>query len=273
MIKFRGQTATFCLDTDAVLLLSGNQRIDLPGRQYELLKYLVEHPGKLVTWQELRDDVWNGANVNDEAISRVLYLLRKKLGYDHPSIIETKRGYGVRFIGEVEPNGDQPPPSHQPRHETTGGVLAGRLSMSRIHLSFSEGCPRLNWEWGGWEGMPPHLIALIVAATVIENDTLPQLHRPSRAKFTFSSPSGLTQAEANISFTSDHLMFEVEKTYGGQDGFVLANPTKEVLRLLWKADVRSELAYERIAATDVGEIGNGRGATYRNYVEMRVPLL
>lgn len=157
--------------------------------------------------------------------------------------------------------------------EITGDMIAGRLSTSRIHLCFSVGRPRLNWEWAEWDDMSLHQIALLVAATVLENEAIPQLRRPSGAKFTLSSPGGLTRAEANISFTSDHLMFEVEKLRGGEEGFLLEGPTKEALRLLWKADVRSELVYEQIVATDVGEIGDGRGTAYRNYVDMRIPFL
>jgi len=102
MIIFRGRNARFCLDFETALLRQGEKRIDLPGRQYELLKYLTERPEKLVSWDQLRKDVWRGDNVNDEAISRTLYKLRQALGEEHPTIIETKRRYGVRFIGVIE---------------------------------------------------------------------------------------------------------------------------------------------------------------------------
>jgi DNA-binding winged helix-turn-helix (wHTH) protein len=104
MIHFHWRGASFWVDTDACLLWQDKTRIDLPRRQYELLLYLVRHPGRIASWAELRKAVWQDVNVNDDAISRTVYSLRQALGSRRPSCIETKRGYGLRFVAQLEPS-------------------------------------------------------------------------------------------------------------------------------------------------------------------------
>jgi len=70
----------------------------------DLLVYLAERHGQVVERDAIIKDVWRGAVISDEAISRSIYLIRRALsdGDTHrEAIIETipKRGY--RLIGEV----------------------------------------------------------------------------------------------------------------------------------------------------------------------------
>jgi two-component system alkaline phosphatase synthesis response regulator PhoP len=74
------------------------QPIDLTYMEYELLKFLVSHPGKVFTRETLLSRVWGyeyygGARTVDVHIRR----LRAKLGEEHAGLIQTVRSVGYRF--------------------------------------------------------------------------------------------------------------------------------------------------------------------------------
>lgn len=72
--------------------------IDLTYMEYELLKFLAQHPGKVFTRETLLSRVWGyeyygGARTVDVHIRR----LRAKLGEEHANLISTVRSVGYRF--------------------------------------------------------------------------------------------------------------------------------------------------------------------------------
>jgi DNA-binding response OmpR family regulator len=76
----------------------GGRPLDLTYMEYELLKFLATHPGKVFTRETLLARVWGyeyygGARTVDVHIRR----LRAKLGDDHASLISTVRSVGYRF--------------------------------------------------------------------------------------------------------------------------------------------------------------------------------
>jgi DNA-binding response OmpR family regulator len=77
--------------------LSGRP-LDLTYMEYELLKFLATHPGKVFTRETLLSRVWGyeyygGARTVDVHIRR----LRAKLGEEHAALISTVRSVGYRF--------------------------------------------------------------------------------------------------------------------------------------------------------------------------------
>ena len=74
------------------------ERVPLTGREFELLEYLMRHPGQTITRTMLAQDVWNESeratpldNVIDVHIGR----LRKKIGRcGGGRLIHTLRGVG-----------------------------------------------------------------------------------------------------------------------------------------------------------------------------------
>ena len=93
------------LDCQLGTLISGQSRQRLPPKLIALLQQLAQSPGQLVTREHLLATVWDGAVVNEEAVSRAIAELRQALGDEarQPIYIETipKRGY--RLIQPVEP--------------------------------------------------------------------------------------------------------------------------------------------------------------------------
>jgi DNA-binding response OmpR family regulator len=72
--------------------------LDLTYMEYELLKFLAQHPGKVFTREMLLSRVWGyeyygGARTVDVHIRR----LRAKLGEEHANLIQTVRSVGYRF--------------------------------------------------------------------------------------------------------------------------------------------------------------------------------
>ena len=76
----------------------GGKPLDLTYMEYELLKFLSTHPGKVFTRETLLSRVWGyeyygGARTVDVHIRR----LRAKLGEEHANLIQTVRSVGYRF--------------------------------------------------------------------------------------------------------------------------------------------------------------------------------
>ncbi|GAB2610998.1 winged helix-turn-helix transcriptional regulator [Pseudactinotalea suaedae] len=72
--------------------------LDLTYKEFELLKYLSQHPGRVFTRAQLLQDVWGydyfgGTRTVDVHVRR----LRAKLGPEHDSMIGTVRNVGYRF--------------------------------------------------------------------------------------------------------------------------------------------------------------------------------
>jgi DNA-binding response OmpR family regulator len=77
---------------------AGGRPLDLTFMEYELLKFLATHPGKVFTRETLLSRVWGyeyygGARTVDVHIRR----LRAKLGEEHANLISTVRSVGYRF--------------------------------------------------------------------------------------------------------------------------------------------------------------------------------
>ena len=76
--------------------------LDLTYKEFELLKYLAQHPGRVFTRSQLLQEVWGydyfgGTRTVDVHVRR----LRAKLGTDYEVLIGTVRNVGYRFIPEV----------------------------------------------------------------------------------------------------------------------------------------------------------------------------
>ena len=73
--------------------------LDLTFKEFELLKFLVQHPGRVFTRAQLLQEVWGydyygGTRTVDVHVRR----LRAKLGPEHEALIGTVRNVGYRFV-------------------------------------------------------------------------------------------------------------------------------------------------------------------------------
>ena len=88
----------FRLDGEQERLWRGDQLLVLRRKPFAILRYLAQHPKKLVTHEELLAQVWRGAVVSDSAMRSHLHELRQVLG---DGVIETVIGRGYRFVAEL----------------------------------------------------------------------------------------------------------------------------------------------------------------------------
>ncbi|NNM46926.1 response regulator transcription factor [Knoellia koreensis] len=77
--------------------------LDLTYKEFELLKYLAQHPGRVFSRAQLLQEVWGydyygGTRTVDVHVRR----LRAKLGTDHEVLIGTVRNVGYRFVPAEE---------------------------------------------------------------------------------------------------------------------------------------------------------------------------
>jgi len=75
--------------------------LELTLTEFELLRYLVRHPKKAFTRQQLLETIWKDhMMVTERTVDAHIKNLREKLG-DFAEHIQTVRGVGYRFIKEV----------------------------------------------------------------------------------------------------------------------------------------------------------------------------
>lgn len=89
------------IDLDAHDARLAGAPLDLSGKEFDLLAYLAERPGRMINKRELLAAVWRqpygGA---DKTVDVHLSWLRKKLGETAaaPRYIHTRRGIGVKLV-------------------------------------------------------------------------------------------------------------------------------------------------------------------------------
>jgi DNA-binding response OmpR family regulator len=94
----------FILDIQRRELLRSNQVIPLTLREFELLRFLVKHPGQSFNRQDLLDQVWSDSfDGYEHTVNSHINRLRMKIEIDprNPRHIKTVWGIGYRFDAEV----------------------------------------------------------------------------------------------------------------------------------------------------------------------------
>jgi serine/threonine-protein kinase len=75
----------FRLDTDPDRLWRGSEEVALRAKSLSVLAYLARRPGRLVTKDELREQVWGAAHVSDTTLRVTVREIRAALGDDQTS--------------------------------------------------------------------------------------------------------------------------------------------------------------------------------------------
>jgi DNA-binding response OmpR family regulator len=82
----------------------GGRLLDLTYKEFELIKHLAQHPGRVFTRAQLLQEVWGydyfgGTRTVDVHVRR----LRAKLGLEYEVLIGTVRNVGYRFVPDTGP--------------------------------------------------------------------------------------------------------------------------------------------------------------------------
>ena len=91
------------LDLEGERLWRGTTVLRLRRKSFAVLRYLVTHPGQVVTREELFEAVWPETTVSDGVLMVCINELRTALGdpAQTPRYIETVHRRGYRWIGTL----------------------------------------------------------------------------------------------------------------------------------------------------------------------------
>src|SRR5947207_2511862 len=85
-------------------VLRDGKTVPLEPKAFRVLLYLLENRDRAVTKDELIRQVWQGAAVTDNALTRIVAQLRRELGDDarQARYIQTLPTLGYRFVAELK---------------------------------------------------------------------------------------------------------------------------------------------------------------------------
>lgn len=112
------------LDEAALELKLDGNIVALEHKPLEVLRYLLQHAGEVVTKEELLDAVWEGRVVVDATVAVAVGKIRQAIGDNDQQVIKTVHGYGYRLDGKVTRQNSKPRP------------------LPRVELNPGDGIPR-----------------------------------------------------------------------------------------------------------------------------------
>lgn len=99
----RFSSGDLVLDVDAHRVTKSGKLIELTPTEFRLLETLAEHAGRVLTHEQLLEQVWGyDAGEDTGYIKRYIWYLRQKLEDDptNPQHILTERGFGYSFAAD-----------------------------------------------------------------------------------------------------------------------------------------------------------------------------
>src|SRR5215470_10812664 len=130
MFRFEDYT----LDVVRGSLQSGGREIELRPKSFEVLRYLVENAGRLVSKDELIKTVWPNVIVTDDSLARCISEVRQAIGDNNQTMIRTVPRRGYRFAATVTQLASGAAPSQQAQADFVDHARAkaevGELSLS-----------------------------------------------------------------------------------------------------------------------------------------------
>lgn len=118
------QFGEFTLDLARGCLFKTGEEIKLRPKVFETLKYLVEHPGRLIGKPELMQAVWPDAFVTDDSLVQCTLELRRALDDRSQQLLKTIPRRGYLFSADVV--------QLQPKREHVSETEALEVSDSRV---------------------------------------------------------------------------------------------------------------------------------------------
>jgi DNA-binding winged helix-turn-helix (wHTH) protein len=91
----------YTLDVVCGCLRTADREIELRPKSFEVLRYLVENAGRLVTKDELIKTAWRNVVVTDESLMQCVSEVRHAIADDGQTIIKTVPRRGYRFVAPV----------------------------------------------------------------------------------------------------------------------------------------------------------------------------
>jgi TolB-like protein/DNA-binding winged helix-turn-helix (wHTH) protein/Tfp pilus assembly protein PilF len=155
----------FEVDLRSGELRKNGRRLRLQAQPFELLALLLEHPGEVVTREEICRKLWQADTFVDfdHSLGTAINKIREALGdsADHPRFVETLPRRGYRFIGKIEGSNGAVSTEGRPAVSEANAGVAIEPPHAGIDISVAAGSAPAVQE----RRRPRHLIlALVVAA-------------------------------------------------------------------------------------------------------------
>ncbi|MEL6869142.1 MAG: winged helix-turn-helix domain-containing protein [Pseudomonadota bacterium] len=131
------QFGAYVLDVDRAELCRSGKPVSLRPKSFDVLRYLVEHQGRIVTKEQLLKAVWNTSVVSDDSIARCLADIRKAIQDTEHTKIKTvpRRGYTFELPVEEATADEQARPVRRlQRSVVIATAIAGVLIVCLIGL-------------------------------------------------------------------------------------------------------------------------------------------
>jgi eukaryotic-like serine/threonine-protein kinase len=125
---------SFRLDSTNHCLWNGEERVRIAPKVFDVLRYMVENPERLVTQDELLEALWPDTYVNPEVLRKYILDVRKILGdrSDRPQFIETLPKRGYRFVAAISDDG-----AAEPLSASAAAVPVAPTSLAGNHSADS----------------------------------------------------------------------------------------------------------------------------------------
>src|SRR5215471_15075099 len=94
----------YCLDTQRYELTHAGVPVPLRPKVFQVLAYLIAHRDRVVSKEELLEQVWPNQFIGDGTLNACLMAVRKAVGDNGQTqrCIQTLHGRGYRFVAPVE---------------------------------------------------------------------------------------------------------------------------------------------------------------------------
>jgi DNA-binding winged helix-turn-helix (wHTH) protein len=138
--------ATFEVDLQAQELRKSGLRVKLTGQPFQVLAILLEHPGQVVTREELQKRLWPDTFVDvDHNLNTSINKIREALGdsSESPRFVETLPRRGYRFIAPLPHNESATVPPATEKQPLPASVLTEKKKVLSTRLTMSLGAVAL----------------------------------------------------------------------------------------------------------------------------------
>lgn len=111
------------VDVDLFEVRRSGTRLAVEPQVFDILRYLITHRDRVVTKEELLDNIWGDRFVSEAALTSRIKAARRAVGDDgkRQQLIRTVHGRGYRFLAAVA---ERTQPVGEPPEETDEGVSA-----------------------------------------------------------------------------------------------------------------------------------------------------
>jgi TolB-like protein/DNA-binding winged helix-turn-helix (wHTH) protein/Tfp pilus assembly protein PilF len=177
---------SFRLDMANHFLWRDGNRVPLAPKGFDVLAYLVEHVGQVMTQDEILEALWPETYVNPEVLRKYIQEIRKALRDrpDKPEFIETLPKRGYRFVALVtDENGVEPQDaatSLPPEQQATEDRVEAEMTRSAVETSPGE---RSLWK-----------LAIMLVLAVVVVAAIGAYFRPARSVANASSSNNTSIA-------------------------------------------------------------------------------